>query len=89
MKPDKGGGGHYDTEIEKKKQEIGTTAAEQMNYSGSAFSPDVDIYSSDEEVVFAVDLPGVNKGDVTIEVDETNTLIIKGKNSTKNLTIRC
>jgi HSP20 family protein len=72
------------TEIEKReKQEIGTTAAERMNYSGSAFSPDVDIYSTDEEVVFAVDLPGVAKGDVTIEVDETNTLIIKGKNSHK------
>jgi HSP20 family protein len=72
------------TEIEKReKQEVGTTAAEQMNYSGSAYSPDVDIYSSDDEVIFAVDLPGVNKGDVSIEIDETNTLIIKGKNSHK------
>jgi len=72
------------TEIEKReKQEVGTTAAEQMNYSGTAFSPDVDIYSSDDEVVFAVDLPGVNKGDVSIEIDETNTLIIKGKNNHK------
>ena len=72
------------TEIEKRgKQEVGTTAAEQMNYSGSAYSPDVDIFSSDVEVLFAVDLPGVNKGDVSIEIDETNTLIIKGKNSHK------
>jgi len=72
------------TEIEKReKHEVGTTAAEQMNYSGSAYSPDVDIYSSDDEVLFAVDLPGVNKGDVSIEIDETNTLIIKGKNSHK------
>ncbi|MDD5673622.1 MAG: Hsp20/alpha crystallin family protein [Chitinivibrionales bacterium] len=72
------------TEIQKReKQEVGTTAAEQMNFSGAAYSPDVDIYASDDEVIFAVDLPGVNKGDVTIAVDETNTLIIKGKNSYK------
>lgn len=72
------------TELEKRvKQEVGTSAAEQMNQSGPAYSPDVDIYATDEEVVFAVDLPGVAKGDVTIRVDETKTLVITGKNSHK------
>jgi len=72
------------TELEKReKQEVSSTAAEQMNHSGPAYSPDVDIYSSDEEVVFAVDLPGVGKGDVSIQIDETNTLVIKAKNSQK------
>ena len=70
------------TDLEKRgKQEVSNTAAEQMNHSGPAYSPDVDIFASDEEVVFVVDLPGVNKGDVSIQVDETNTLTIRAKNS--------
>jgi len=70
------------TELGKReKQEISTTAAEQMNHSGPAYSPDVDIYASDDEVVFSVEIPGVSKGDVVIEVDETDTLIIRAKNS--------
>jgi len=72
------------TELEKReKQEVNTTAAEQMGHSGPAYSPDVDIYVSENEVVFAVDLPGVSKGDVTIQVDETDTLIIRAGNSHK------
>jgi HSP20 family protein len=74
------------TDLEKReKQEVGTAAAEQMNQSGPAYSPDVDIHASDDEVVFCVDLPGVGKGDVTIQVDETNTLVISGKNGHKEL----
>lgn len=70
------------TDLEKrKKQEVHSTAAEQMIHSGSAYSPDVDIFASDDEVLFAIDLPGVNKGDVHILVDETDTLIIRAKNS--------
>lgn len=69
-------------DLEKReKQEITTTAAEKMNQSGPAFSPDVNIYASQNEVVFSIELPGVAKGDVNIEVDENNTLIIKAKNS--------
>jgi len=74
------------TDLEKReKHEVGSSAAEQMNQSGPAFSPDVDIHASDDEVVFCVDLPGVGKGDVIIQVDETNTLIITGKNGHKEL----
>jgi len=70
------------TELEKReKQEVGTTAAEQLKHSGPAYSPDVDIYVSDDAALFVVELPGVNKGDVTIEVDETQSLIIRGKNN--------
>ncbi|MGD9202363.1 MAG: Hsp20/alpha crystallin family protein [Chitinispirillia bacterium] len=72
------------TDLEKRgKQEISNTAAEQMTHSGPAYSPDVDIYMNDNEVVFTVDVPGVGKGDVNIQVDETNTLIIKAKNTYK------
>ncbi|MBN2036279.1 MAG: Hsp20/alpha crystallin family protein [Chitinispirillaceae bacterium] len=72
------------TDLEKReKQEVSSTAAEQMSHSGQAYSPDVDIFASDDEVVFNVDLPGVGKGDVNITVDETNSLIIRAKNSHK------
>ncbi len=72
------------TELEKReKQEVEMAAAEKLHHSGPAYSPDVDIYVSDDAAVFLVDLPGVNKGDVTIEIDETDSLIIRGKNSRK------
>jgi len=72
------------TELEKReKQEVGTTAAEQLKHSGQAYSPDVDIYVSDDEALFVVELPGVNKGDVTIEVDETESLVIRGRTGHK------
>lgn len=72
------------TELEKRdKQEIETTASEQLQHSGNAYSPDVDIYISGDAAVFAVELPGVAKGDVNILVDETNSLVIRGKNSYK------
>ncbi|MBN1759416.1 MAG: Hsp20/alpha crystallin family protein [Chitinispirillaceae bacterium] len=71
------------TDIEKREQqEVGSTAAEQLRHSGPAYSPDVDIYVSENEALFIVDLPGVNKGDVTIEVDESDSLIIRGVNGT-------
>jgi HSP20 family protein len=69
-------------DLEKReKHEVGTTAAEQLSHSGPAFSPDIDIYTSDEGLILSVDLPGVGKGDVTIMVDETNSLVIRGKNT--------
>jgi len=66
-------------ELEKKeKQEVGSTAAEQLQHSGPAYRPDVDIYVSDDAAVFIADMPGVGKGDVSIEVDETDSLVIRG-----------
>ncbi|MBN1131352.1 MAG: Hsp20/alpha crystallin family protein [Chitinispirillaceae bacterium] len=70
------------TELEKReKTEVSTTAAERMNEAGISFSPDVDIYVSDDDALFRVDMPGVEKGNVKIEVDETDTLVIRAKNS--------
>lgn len=70
------------TELEKReKQEIGTTAAEKLGNSGPAFSPDIDIYISEDALFLAVDLPSVAKGDVTIQFDESNALIINAKTS--------
>jgi len=70
------------TDVDKRvKQEVNTTATEKLSNSGPAFTPDVNIYVSEEEALFLIDLPGVKKGDVTIEVDESQSLIIRGTNS--------
>jgi len=70
------------TDLEKREQqEVGTTTAEQIQNSGPAYSPDVDIYISDDAAVFAVEMPGVGKGAVTIQVDETDSLVIRGRTS--------
>jgi len=67
-------------EIEKReKREVSHTGAEQMVDAGSAYSPDVDIYLSEDELFLAVDLPGVEKGAVNIEIDENNHLVIKAQ----------
>jgi len=72
------------SELDKrKKTEVGTTAAETLGGAGPAYSPDVDVYVSDDDLVFAVDIPGVGKGDVSIEIDENDALVIKAKNSRK------
>lgn len=71
-------------DLEKReKQEVGSTAAEHLEHSGTAFRPDVDIYVSDDEAMFIVDMPGVGKGDVSIEVDVNDTLVIRGKTNSK------
>lgn len=70
------------TELEKRgKTGVESATAEQLQNSGPAYSPDVDIFVSDDAALFAIEIPGVKKGDVTIQVDETNSLIIQGKNN--------
>ena len=70
------------TELENKdKKEVKAATVERMDDSGFAYRPDIDIAASDNEVVFTADLPGVEKGDVSVEVDENDNLIIKAKNS--------
>ena len=43
-----------------------------------AWTPSVDIYETEQGVVIAADLPGVNKEDVSVEVKE-NVLTIRGE----------
>jgi len=70
------------TELEKReKKAVNHSAAEQIDQPGLSFSPDVDIYASEDRLVLAVDLPGVKKGDVVINIDENNALIIKAESS--------
>jgi len=70
------------TELEKReKKAVNHSAAEQIDQPGLSFSPDVDIYASEDKLFLAVDLPGVKKGDVVINIDENNALTIKAKSS--------
>jgi HSP20 family protein len=69
-------------DLEKKaKKEVTHTVAEQLIGSGNAYSPDVDIFVDSNAVVFLVDIPGVVKGDVNIEITENDTIVITAKNS--------
>jgi HSP20 family protein len=77
-------------ELAKREQtEITSTVSEQLVDSGRAFSPDVDIYVSTDELALLVDLPGVEKGAVQIGIDEDNALTIRAKNSFQELSERC
>lgn len=70
--------------LEKKEQrEVVHTSPEQLVDACNAFSPDVDIYSNDDNhsVLLVADLPGVKSGDVSIDIDEKNTLTIRARTS--------
>ncbi len=70
------------SELEKRgKREVEASTAEQLVETANAYSPDVDIIDAEDAMTFVVDLPGVEKGDVKIEVDENNILTIRAKNS--------
>lgn len=66
---------------ETERRESGTGTIEHLQNGGPAYSPNVDIYVSPDAALFLVDMPGVGKGDVSIQIDETDSLIIRGKNS--------
>jgi len=61
------------------KGAVGT--AENLVEVESAFLPDAAIFETEDNLILRLDLPGVEKGNVQIEVDETNTLQIRAKNS--------
>lgn len=72
------------SEMGKREQiPVGNSSIEQLVSPSNSFSPDVNIYDNREALIFSVDMPGVKKGDVSIEIDENNILSIKGKISFK------
>ncbi len=60
---------------------IESSSAEQLVSPGNSYSPDSNIYDNKEALVITMDIPGVHKGDVNVEVDENNVLSIKAKDS--------
>lgn len=67
------------TELKVKDPEV-TQAAEQLIHIDNAVRPDVDIHYTDDAFIFLVDLPGVQTGDVQIEINEHNHLLLKARN---------
>lgn len=57
--------------VEKKKGEA------EVLQKGAVVAPDVDIYINDDEVLLIADLPGVDKNDLVINLED-NTLTIEG-----------
>jgi HSP20 family protein len=73
------------TELEKRaKPEVsrkaGKGAAESLIEIENAFLPDAAIYETEDNLFIRLDIPGVEKGQVQIEVDEANVLQIRAKN---------
>ncbi|HKP94728.1 MAG TPA: Hsp20/alpha crystallin family protein [Fibrobacteria bacterium] len=73
------------SEVEKQprrgagKEAAGT--AENLIELESAFLPDAAIYETGDNLFIRLDLPGVEKGEVRIDVDETNTLQMRARNA--------
>ncbi|MFP4418368.1 MAG: Hsp20/alpha crystallin family protein [Chitinivibrionales bacterium] len=65
----------------REKTEVTSTSAEQLIDAANAYSPDVDIYDDKNGLTFVMDVPGVKKGDVRIEVDENNVFSVRAKSS--------
>ena len=69
-------------ELSKREQTpVQSSTAEQLVSAQNAFSPDVNIYDNREALILSIDIPGVHKGDVSVEVDENNVLSIRAKTS--------
>ncbi|MBF0362674.1 MAG: Hsp20/alpha crystallin family protein [Oligoflexia bacterium] len=60
----------------KDKKELETTS--EKTYSCKVYVPDTDIYENDKEIILEVDIPGVNKNDVKIQL-ENSVLSIEAK----------
>jgi len=59
----------------REKQEV--TGPSEQTTAGPVFSPDVDIFETEKEIVMLADMPGVKAEDLTIDLDD-NRLSIKG-----------
>ena len=55
-------------------------ALEDENVPLCAWTPSVDVYETDQGIVIAADLPGVNKDDVAVEIKD-NIMTISGERS--------
>lgn len=69
------------TEVLKRPRREASTSAETLVDAENAFLADTDIYESDDALYVRLDVPGVEKGKVSVEVDEANTLQVRAKSS--------
>ena len=59
----------------KRKQEVAASA--EQTRPGRVYTPDVDIYETDHELILLSDMPGVLPGDLKIDLQD-NTLTLSG-----------
>jgi HSP20 family protein len=62
------------------KEPVLQATAEEMIRPENACRPEVDIFYNPDGYLFQVDLPGVREGDIQLEVDEKNTLVLRASN---------
>lgn len=68
------------------EQQLKTTtadpaAAESLGAKRDTISPQTDIYVNNDGLTLFVNVPGVAKGNVVIEIDDNNTMCISAKNA--------
>jgi HSP20 family protein len=72
------------TEISKSKRDGSRKEAggmpENLKELEQAYLPDACAYENDDGLILLLDLPGVEKGQVRIEVDEADTLQVHARN---------
>lgn len=65
----------------REQKPVQSSSAEQLISPENAFSPDANIYDNREALILSMDMPGVRKGDVNIEVNENKVMSIRAKSS--------
>lgn len=69
------------TEVAKRNRREASPMAESLANVENAVLADADVYETEEALLIRMDLPGVEKGNVHIEVDEENVLQVRAKNA--------
>ncbi len=69
-------------ELQVKEKVAVPTSAEQIK-PGSVFTPNVDIFETDREIIMLADIPGVKAPDLTIDLRD-DTLTLTGEVKTLN-----
>lgn len=65
--------------LARKMNDIVSDLDKGVNVEYGGFSPRTDIYEEDSKIYINAELPGVNKEDVKVTVNDENLLVIKGK----------
>jgi HSP20 family protein len=79
----KEGGTDMATETAKTNRKEAGKGRETLINRENSRTPDTDIFENDEYLRLIMDVPGVEKGGVQIEVDENDTLQVRAKNGFK------
>jgi len=69
------------TEVAKKNRGEVSKGRENLVNLEQVRTPDADIFETEDQLRLILDLPGAEKGNVSIEVDENETLQVRAKNT--------